>query len=118
LRSVYLPRAFADSAILFHVLDIYSKAATLLRALHIEGLPPTMTAAELSTLMAPYGNVQYAEVSTTHFNCTRLQQYRLNAALADAKATSATLLFPAQVSSTPDHVVVLHLWLCRLPQRQ
>ncbi len=34
----------------------------LLRALHVEGLPPTMTAAELSSLMAPYGNVQYAEV--------------------------------------------------------
>lgn len=40
-----------------------SKAATLLRALHIEGLPATMTAAELSTLMAPYGNVQYAEAA-------------------------------------------------------
>lgn len=40
-----------------------SKATTLLRALHIEGLPPTMTAAELSTLMAPYGNVQYAEAA-------------------------------------------------------
>lgn len=46
-----------------------SKAATLLRALHIEGLPPTMTAAELSTLMAPYGNVQYAEVSTVPNTC-------------------------------------------------
>jgi hypothetical protein len=44
-----------------------------MRALHIEGLPPTMTAAELSTLMAPYGNVQYAEVSIICFVCTRLQ---------------------------------------------
>lgn len=35
----------------------------LLRALHIEGLPATVSAADLSTLMAPYGNVQYAEVS-------------------------------------------------------
>lgn len=39
-----------------------SKAVTILRALHIEGLPTTMTAADLSTLMAPYGTVQYAEV--------------------------------------------------------
>lgn len=39
-----------------------SKAATLLRALHIEGLPATVTASELSQLMSPYGNVQYAEV--------------------------------------------------------
>lgn len=41
-----------------------SKSMGMLRSLHIEGLPPTMTAAELSQLMAPYGCVQYAEVST------------------------------------------------------
>lgn len=40
-----------------------SKAMTILRALHIEGLPSTMTAAELSALMAPYGSVQYAEAA-------------------------------------------------------
>lgn len=34
----------------------------MLRALHIEGLPASMTAAELSALMSPYGDVQYAEV--------------------------------------------------------
>jgi hypothetical protein len=34
----------------------------LLRALHIEGLPLTMTASKLSELMTAYGPVQYAEV--------------------------------------------------------
>lgn len=34
----------------------------LLRALHIEGLPLTMTASKLSELMSAYGPVQYAEV--------------------------------------------------------
>lgn len=40
-----------------------SKSMGMLRSLHIEGLPPTMTAAELSQLMAPYGCVQYAEAA-------------------------------------------------------
>lgn len=39
-----------------------SKSALLLRALHIEGLPLTTTAARLSEAMGRYGAVQYAEV--------------------------------------------------------
>ena len=35
----------------------------MLRVLHIEGLPITVTAARLSDLMSVYGPVQYAEVS-------------------------------------------------------
>ena len=39
-----------------------SKSGRLLRALHIEGLPLSMTASRLSELMSVYGPVQYAEV--------------------------------------------------------
>jgi hypothetical protein len=53
----------APALILILILNC-SKSMGMLRSLHIEGLPPTMTAAELSQLMAPYGCVQYAEVST------------------------------------------------------
>lgn len=40
-----------------------SKGQSLLRALHVEGLPASMTAAELSQLFSPYGSVQYAEAA-------------------------------------------------------
>ncbi|GBF93238.1 hypothetical protein Rsub_05970 [Raphidocelis subcapitata] len=40
-----------------------SKSVGLLRALHIEGLPLTMTASKLSELMTAYGPVQYAEAA-------------------------------------------------------
>ena len=39
-----------------------SKSVVMLRVLHIEGLPITITAARLSDLMSVYGPVQYAEV--------------------------------------------------------
>ncbi|KIZ03794.1 hypothetical protein MNEG_4162 [Monoraphidium neglectum] len=39
------------------------KSVGLLRALHIEGLPLTMTASKLSELMTAYGPVQYAEAA-------------------------------------------------------
>ena len=40
----------------------HSKSVVMLRVLHIEGLPITITAARLSDLMSVYGPVQYAEV--------------------------------------------------------
>ncbi|KAI8472962.1 MAG: Metalloenzyme, LuxS/M16 peptidase-like protein [Monoraphidium minutum] len=39
------------------------KSVGLLRALHVEGLPLTMTASKLSELMSAYGPVQYAEAA-------------------------------------------------------
>jgi hypothetical protein len=46
-----------------------SKSVGLLRALHVEGLPLTMTAAKLSELMSAYGPVQYAEVRARVGRC-------------------------------------------------
>jgi len=83
----------------FLVMCLYrSKAATLLRALHIEGLPPTMTAAELSTLMAPYGNVQYAEV------CAKMHSaVVLSTQLAVSVVASSADMCPTQQPAWPQH---------------
>ncbi len=39
-----------------------SSTAGLLRTLHVQGLPPSMTAAQVSEMMSQHGPVQYAEV--------------------------------------------------------
>jgi hypothetical protein len=59
VRAAQKPAAFQRC----HPFQPRSKSVGLLRALHIEGLPLTMSASKLSELMSAYGPVQYAEVS-------------------------------------------------------